>query len=84
MCVRIYILHHVCLLVLQDVVGEDPGQGHLNGELDTLTHRQLQEELPEPQLGEVTALPKGAWGGGGGGGRDWMDRVRRRRDEENR
>ena len=50
------VLHHVGLLVLQDVVGQDPRQGHLNGELDALAHGQLQVELTEPQLRQVTAL----------------------------
>lgn len=50
------ILHHVGLLVLQDMVGEDPRQRHLNGELNTLTHGELQIELPKPQLGQVTTL----------------------------
>lgn len=49
-------LHHRGLLGLQDVVGEDPGHGHLNGELDSPAHGQLQEELSEPQLRKVTAL----------------------------
>lgn len=55
------LLHHGGLLGLQDVVGEDPGHGHLNGELDSATHGQLQEELSEPQLGQVTALLQGLW-----------------------
>ncbi len=50
------VLHHVSLLVLQDVVGEDPREGHLDGKLNPLSHRQLQIEFPEPELGEVTAL----------------------------
>lgn len=50
------LLHHGSFLGLQDVVGEDPGHGHLNWELDPATHSELQEELPEPQLGEVTTL----------------------------
>lgn len=49
-------LHHGRLLGLQDVVRQDPGHGHLNGELDPPAHCQLQEELSEPQLREVTAL----------------------------
>lgn len=49
-------LHHGCLLGLQDVVRQDPGHGHLNGELDPPAHGQLQEELAEPQLRKVTAL----------------------------
>lgn len=53
------LLHHGGLLGFQDVVGEDPGHRHLNGELDPAAHRQLQEELSEPQLGEVTALLQG-------------------------
>lgn len=38
------------------MVCEDPGHGHLDGELDAAAHGQLQEELPEPELGQVTAL----------------------------
>ena len=55
------VLHHVSLLVLQDVVGEDPRQGHLDWELDPLSHGQLQVELPEPQLRQVTTLSQGTW-----------------------
>lgn len=55
------LLHHGRLLGLQDVVSEDPGHGHLNRELDSATHGQLQEELSEPQLGQVTALLQGLW-----------------------
>ena len=40
----------------EDVVGEDPGHGHLDGELNPLAHRHLQVELPVPQLGQVTAV----------------------------
>lgn len=50
------ILHHGGLLGLQDVVGEDPGHGHLNGELDPAAHGQLKEELSKPELGQVTTL----------------------------
>jgi len=52
-------LHHGGLLGLQDVVREDPGHGHLDGELDPATHGELQEELSEPQLGQVAALLQG-------------------------
>jgi len=38
------------------VIGEDPGHGHLDGELDPLAHCHLQVELPVPQLGQVTAV----------------------------
>lgn len=38
------------------MVCKDPGHGHLDGELDAAAHGQLQEELPEPELGQVTAL----------------------------
>ena len=55
-------LHHGGLLGVQDVVGEDPGHGHLDGELDPAAHGELQEELPEPQLGQVTALLQGLCG----------------------
>lgn len=41
------------------MIGEDPGHGHLDGELDPATHGELQKELSEPQLGEVTALLQG-------------------------
>lgn len=53
------LLHHGCFLCLQDVVGEDPGHGHLDGELDPAAHRELEEELPEPELGKVTTLLQG-------------------------
>lgn len=59
--VNIISLHHGGLLGFQDVVGEDPGHGHLDGELDAATHGQLQEELSEPQLGQVAALLQGLW-----------------------
>ena len=51
-----YSLHHGRLLGLEDVVSQNPGHRHLNGELDPPAHGQLQEELAEPQLGKVTAL----------------------------
>ncbi len=38
------------------MIGEDPGHGHLDGELDPLAHCHLQVELPVPQLGQVTAV----------------------------
>lgn len=38
------------------MVREDPRHGHFNGELDAAAHGQLQEELPEPELGQVAAL----------------------------
>lgn len=38
------------------MVGQDPGHGHLDGELHPPAHRQLQEELAEPQLGQVAAV----------------------------
>lgn len=41
------------------MVCEDPWHRHLNGELDSTAHGQLQEELSEPQLGKVTALLQG-------------------------
>ena len=56
---ELYSLHHGRLLGLQDVVGEDPGHGHLDGELDPAAHGELQEELPEPELGEIAAHLKG-------------------------
>uniref|UniRef100_A0A3Q4H5C5 Fibronectin type-III domain-containing protein n=1 Tax=Neolamprologus brichardi TaxID=32507 RepID=A0A3Q4H5C5_NEOBR len=58
-------LNNICILPGQaaarhpDVIGEDPGHGHLDGELDPATHGELQKELSEPQLGEVTALLQG-------------------------
>lgn len=55
------LLHHGGLLGFQDVVSEDPGHGHLNGELDSTAHGELQEELSEPQLGQVAALLQGLW-----------------------
>lgn len=50
------LLHHGGLFGFQNMVCEDPGHGHLDGELDAAAHGQLQEELPEPELGQVTAL----------------------------
>lgn len=50
------LLHHRSFLGFQDVVRQDPGHGHFNGELDPAAHSQLQEKLPEPELGEVTTL----------------------------
>lgn len=41
------------------MIGEDPRHGHLNGELDTASHGELQEELAKPQLGQITALLQG-------------------------
>lgn len=58
---RFVLLHHGGLLGLQDVVSEDPGHGHLDGELDPATHGELQEELSEPELGQVAALLQGLW-----------------------
>lgn len=52
-------LHHGGLLGLQDVVREDPGHGHLDGELDPAAHREFQEELPEPELREIATLLQG-------------------------
>lgn len=41
------------------MVSEDPRHGHLNGELDSAAHGELQEEFSEPELGQVTALLQG-------------------------
>ena len=41
---------------LEDVVGEDPREGHLDGELDPLAHRHLQVELSVPQLAQVATI----------------------------
>lgn len=54
-----YLLHHGGFFRVQDVIGEDPGHRHLDGELDTATHGELQEELAEPELGQITALLQG-------------------------
>lgn len=40
----------------EDVVGEDPREGHLDGKLDPLPHRHLQVELPVPQLAQVATV----------------------------
>ncbi len=56
-----HILHHGGLFGLQNVVGEDPGHGHLNGELDATAHGELQKELSKPQLGQIRALLQGLW-----------------------
>lgn len=53
------LLHHGCFLCLQDVVSEDPGHGHFNGELYPAAHCELKEELPEPELGKITTLLQG-------------------------
>ena len=45
-----YSLHHGGVFGFEDVVGKNPGHGHLDGELDAFTHRHLQEKLTEPQL----------------------------------
>lgn len=50
------LLHHGGFFGFQNMVCEDPGHGHFNGELDAAAHGQLQEEFPEPELGQVTAL----------------------------
>ena len=42
--------------LLQHVVGEDPGEGHLDRELDLLAHRHLKVELSVPQLAQVPAI----------------------------
>ena len=42
----------------EDVVGEDPREGHLDWELNPLAHRHLQVELPVPQLAQVAAVLK--------------------------
>ena len=54
-----YLLHHGGLPGFEDVVCENPGHAHLNGELDLLAHGHLQEELPVPQLRQVTSLLQG-------------------------
>ena len=41
---------------LQDVIRQDPGEGHLDGELDPLAHRHLQVELAIPQLAQVATV----------------------------
>lgn len=61
------LLHHGRFLGLQDVVGENPGHGHLDGELDPAAHCELQEELPEPELGKVATLLQGLCIGRGRG-----------------
>lgn len=43
------------------MVSEDPRHGHLNGELDSAAHGELQEEFSEPELGQITALLQGLW-----------------------
>ena len=37
----------------EDVVCEDPREGHLDGELDPFAHRHLQVELSVPQLAQI-------------------------------
>lgn len=55
------LLHHGGFFGFQNMVCEDPGHGHLDGELDATAHGQLQEELPEPELGQITALLQSLW-----------------------
>ena len=38
------IFHHVCLLVLQNVVSENPWEGHLNGKLEEREEEEEEEE----------------------------------------
>uniref|UniRef100_A0A3P9LBL3 Fibronectin type-III domain-containing protein n=1 Tax=Oryzias latipes TaxID=8090 RepID=A0A3P9LBL3_ORYLA len=57
--VKWHLLHHGGLFGVQDVVGEDPRHGHFDGELNPAAHREFQEELSEPKLGEVAALLQG-------------------------
>ena len=40
----------------EDVVREDPREGHLDGKLDPLAHRHLQVELAIPQLAQVATV----------------------------
>ena len=54
-------LHIGRVLGLEDVVGEDPGHGHLDRELDARAHRHLQVELAVPELGEVAAVLEALW-----------------------
>lgn len=35
----------------------------ISGELDAAAHGQLQEEFPEPELGQVAALLQSFWNG---------------------
>ena len=49
-------LHVRGVLGVEDVVGEDPGHGHLDGELDPLAHGHLQVELAIPQLAQVATV----------------------------
>ena len=42
--------------LLQHVVREDPGERHLDRELDLLAHRHLKVELSVPQLAQVPAI----------------------------
>ena len=48
--------------LLQHVVGEDPGEGHLDRELYLLAHRHLKVELSVPQLAQVPAILWRVWG----------------------
>lgn len=57
------LLHHGGFFGFQNMVREDPGHGHLDGELDAAAHGQLQEEFPEPELGQVAALLQSFWNG---------------------
>ncbi len=57
-----HALHVGGVLGLQDVVGQYPGHGHLDRELDPRPHRHLQVELAVPQLGEVAAVLQASYG----------------------
>lgn len=58
---HLLLLHHGGFFGFQNMVREDPGHGHFDGELDAAAHGQLQEELPKPELGQVTALLQRFW-----------------------
>ena len=49
-------LHHGGVVGVEDVVGEDPRERHVDGKLQPLALRQLQVELAEPELRQVAAV----------------------------
>ena len=51
-----HALHVRGVLGVEDVVSEDPGHRHLDGELDPLAHGHLQVELAVPQLAQVATV----------------------------
>ena len=49
-------LHVGRVLGLEDMIGENPRHGHLNGKLNALSHGHFQVELAVPQLRQVATI----------------------------